>query len=79
MVCGFRGYSAPESPLYLHCWYNNADMLINKHVFEKGKTIQLAEKGKNMEATCVGDIRVKTEVGEKVYPLLSKMCCAFQV
>lgn len=48
-----------------HHYINKEDVLLNKKVFSKPTIIHLAEEGKEMEATCTGDVEVLSNVGER--------------
>ena len=59
-----------------HHYISDEKVLVNKRMFSEPKQIQLAEEGKFMEATCVGDIEVVSEIesreGNKQVPIIIK-------
>lgn len=55
-----------------HHYINDEDVLINKRRFLGPKIVQLAEKGKDMVAICVGDVELISKVGDKHVPIILK-------
>lgn len=52
-----------------HHYINDEGILVNKKYFSEPKPIQLAEKGKFMLATCCGDVKVISTVGNREIPI----------